>query len=323
MAARAKLEAIHYGVDPRKTHSSKQTVKLPETVSELADRYIEQHLKKNVRRWKTAKGEIECHIRPHLGDLRLDEIERGHVREMLRAIEPIFPVAANRALQRLRALFNWAVQHDFTTVNPTIGIKRPTKEKPKERILSDDELVGVWNACDVLHFPAKEYFRFMILCGQRRDDVRCMRWREIDLENGNWVIPGSRYKNGRAHLVPLTEDMTRLLRELPVKECGGYVFSTTGGKSPYSNLQKPKQILDRNCDIEPWTIHDLRRTLRTGLSRLGTRPDVSERVIGHMVGGILGITYDHYEFRSEKIAALRAWGEHVKSCVKEARLKIS
>tara|TARA_R110000787_G_scaffold20785_50_gene61839 strand:+ start:3331 stop:4524 length:1194 start_codon:yes stop_codon:yes gene_type:complete len=316
-AARATLETIHAGDDPRRKRLAPAAVTLPKTVGDLADRYIEQYLKKQVRRWKTANGEIECHIRPRIGHLRLDEIERAHVREMLAAIEPKFPVAANRALQRLRALFNWGAEHDLAPSNPTVGIRRPTKEKPKDRTLSDDELVAVWNACDSLSYPAKEYFRFMILCGQRRDDVRLMQWREIDLERGDWVIPGARYKSGRAHLVPLTADMIALLRELPFRNNGGYVFSVSGGETPYTNLQKPKKVIDTSCDIEPWTIHDLRRTLRTGLSRLGIRPDISERVIGHTVGGILGQTYDHYEFRSEKLSALEAWGELVGFSVDE------
>ena len=314
-AARSMLETIHAGDDPRHKRPVLATVTLPDTVGELADRYVEQYLKKQVRRWQAAKGEIECHIRPRVGHLRLDEIERAHVREMLAAIEPDFPVAANRALQRLRALFNWAAENDLAPSNPTIGIRRPTKERPKDRVLSDGELAVVWNACDVLSHPAKEYFRFMILCGQRRDDVRLMHWREIDLDRGDWVIPSARYKSGQAHLVPLTGDMIALLREFPSKDDGGYVFSVTGGETPYTNLQKPKRAIDKTCDIDSWTVHDLRRTLRTGLSRLGIRPDISERVIGHTVGGILGQTYDHYEYRTEKLAALGAWCEFVNSSV--------
>ena len=121
-------------------------VRLPGTVGDLCDRYVAQHLKKNVRRWEAAEGEIENHVKPHLGALGLGEIERGHVRAMLAAIEAQYPVAANRALQRLRALFNWAIEQDLAITNPTGGIKKPTKEKPRSRTLSDDELAAVWQS---------------------------------------------------------------------------------------------------------------------------------------------------------------------------------
>ena len=115
----------------------------------------------------------------------------------------------------------------------------------------------------------------------------------------------------------LTAAMVALLEDLPFK--AGYVFSASGGEKPYANVVKPKRTLDRRSDVTSWTLHDLRRTLRTGLSRLGIRPDISERVIGHSVGGRLGQTYDTHEFRAEKLAALTAWGAHVNDVVEGRR----
>jgi len=316
-AARTKLEAIDNGEDPRPRKKSKAAaagaVALPSTVGDLADRYIEQHLKRNVRRWKAAEGEIDNHIRPHLGKLRLDKITRAHVRQMLTAIEPEAPVAANRALARCRALFTWGAERDLVAGDPTLGIKRPTKEKPVQRILSDAELAAVWRASEQLGYPAREYLRSVILNGQRRDDVRLMHWSEIDLERRDWTIPPERYKANRPHLVPLTKAMVVLLEAMPFKDKGGFVFSAKGGETPYANLQKPKATLDKESKVTEWTLHDLRRTLRTGLSRLGIRPEVSERVIGHAVGGRLGRTYDVHEYRAEKLAALEAWDAHLRA----------
>ena len=312
--ARAGLEKLDLGIDPRvgMRAAKAATVNLPGTVGALCDRYVEQYLKKKVRRWEAAKGEIENHIKPHVGALPLDEIERGHVREMLAAIEAKYPVAANRALQRLRAVFNWAVEHDLATTNPTLGIKRPTKERPVSRVLSDGELAAVWKACVGLGYPAQQYVRFLILTGQRRDDVRLMHWSEIDLDldRAGWTIPAERYKGARAHLVPLTGTMIEMLEEMPFRDRVGYVFSASGGEKPYSNVVKLKRVIDTASEVTGWTLHDLRRTLRTGLSRLGVRPDISERVIGHAVGGTLGQTYDTHGYRAEKLAALEAWDKH-------------
>lgn len=309
--AEAAVRAIGRKEDPAPRRRDDHTLALPGTVGALCDAYIEQYLKKRVRRWKAAEGEINNHIRPHLGSVLLDKIERAHVRQMVTAIEPEYPVAANRALARLRAVFNWGLENDLCSTDPTRGIKKPTRERPVSRTLSDDELAAVWKACDSLRYPARELMRMLILTGQRRDDVRCMTWDELDLRMRNWVIPASRYKGDRPHLVPLTDAMVALLKDLPFKDRGGYVFSLSAGEVAYGNLVKPKRKLDKASGVTGWTLHDIRRTVRTGLSRLGTRPDIAERVIGHSVGGRLGETYDLYSYRDEKLAALGAWGAHV------------
>ncbi|MCH8112780.1 MAG: integrase arm-type DNA-binding domain-containing protein, partial [Proteobacteria bacterium] len=209
--ARAELEKIAAGTDPRDGRRARRTISLPGTVGEMCDRYVDQHLKPNVRRWRAAEGEIDNHIRPRLGALRLDQITRGHVHEMLAEIKPEFPVAANRALQRLRAVFNWAVERDLVPGNPTLGIKKPTREQPVARTLTGDELAAVWKACDKLDSPAREFIRFLILSGQRREEVRLMHSSEISLSKRAWVIPAARFKADRDHLVPLTETMAAML----------------------------------------------------------------------------------------------------------------
>ncbi len=308
-AAEGIVRAVGRGEDPQK----KAPLEVPETVGDLCSKYVEQYLKKHVRKWKAAEGEIENHIRPKLGTVRLEKVSKAHVRQMVGGIEVKYPVAANRALTRLRAIFNWGLEEDFCLVDPTRGVKKPTKEKPTARVLTDEELGKVWTACDALEFPAREYMRLLILSGQRRDDVRCVPWAEIDTKMMNWVIPAERYKSARPHLIPLTELMLVLLQASPVKE--GFIFSLTNGGKPYGNLVKPKRTLDKASEVTGWTLHDVRRTVRTGLSRLGFRPDIAERVIGHSVGGRLGETYDVYSYRDEKLKALEAWGTHVAEIV--------
>ncbi len=312
--ARDQFEAVAMGRDPaaeKRLAKGRQTIALPTTVGELCDRYIDLHLKPNVRRWENARGEINNHIRPRLGSLALTALTRAHVREMARDIGEAYPVAANRALTRLRAVLNWAVAEDLVEANVAAGIKRPTREYPVDRILSDTELRAVWDASDGLKFPGREFTRLLILSGQRRDDVRLMRWDEIDLDNKGWTIPADRYKSRRPHLVPLPDMMVEILNELPFSDAGGYVLSLDGGLKPYGNVQNPKGALNEAAHVTGWTWHDLRRTFRTGLSRLGVRRDIAERVIGHSVGGRLGQTYDLYEFADEKRQALDAWARHV------------
>ena len=155
------------------------------------------------------------------------------------------------------------------------------------------------------------------MSGQRRDDIRLMHWGEIDLKTRAWVIPAERYKGRRSHLVPLSAVMVEILEGLPFKDKGGYVLSLDGGGRAYSNVQRPKTALDTAAKVTGWTWHDLRRTTRTGLSRLGIREDVAARVIGHAVGGRLGATYNLHQFAEEKRAALEAWAQHVQGLAAE------
>ena len=319
--ARGQFEAVAKGRDPaaekRATKGTGQAIALPTTVGGLCDRYVELHLKPNVRRWENARGEIDNHIRPRLGNLALTALTRAHVREMARDVGEAHPVAANRALTRLRAVLNWAVAEDLVEANVAAGIKRPTRESPVDRILSDTELRAVWKATDTLNYPGREFARLLILSGQRRDDVRLMRWDELDLESCAWTIPASRFKSRRSHLVPLPDAMVEIIEGLPSNDEDGFVLSLDGGGRPYGNVQRPKGALDKAAKVTGWTWHDLRRTMRTGLSRLGIRRDVAELVIGHSVGGRLGQTYDLYEFADEKRHALDAWARHVQGLAAE------
>ena len=292
--------------------------RVPETLGGLCDLYIERHLKSKVRRWENnAKPEIENHIRPRLGNLALEALTRAHVREMIREVAEDYPVAANRSLGRLKAILNWAVAEDLVKANVAAGIKRPTREKPVDRILSDAELRAIWKATEALEYPAREFASLLILSGQRRDDVRLMRWEEIDLEGRIWVIPADRYKSRRPQLVPLPDAMIDIIERLHYKKNGRFALSLNGGEKPYSNVTKPKSTVDKAAKVTGWTWHDLRRTMRTGLSRLGIREDIAERTIGHAVGGRLGLTYNLYDYADEKRLALEAWAAHVQGLQSE------
>ncbi len=189
--ARTEAEGAVRAVGRKEDPQEKPEIDVPQTVGELCTKYVEQRLKKHVRKWKAAEGEIENHIRPKLGSTRLDKISKGHVRQLITGIATKYPVAANRILSRLRAVFNWGMQEDLCNVDPTRGVKKPTREKPTARILTDEELKAVWNACNTLAYPARQYMQLLILSGQRRDDVRCISWPEVDRKSMAWVIPAS------------------------------------------------------------------------------------------------------------------------------------
>ena|ERR1700731_4708281 len=151
------------------------------------------------------------------------------------------------------------------------------------------------------------------MVGQRLQETARATWNEIDLDKGIWSISGDRMKTGSAHLVPLAPGVLALLRGIP-RGSGPFIFSSCGGRKPISGFSKLKARIDAVIPeaIAPWRFHDLRRTLRTGLSMLGVADVVSELVIAHAQKG-LHSTYDRYSYLLEKRDALTRWEGHLRA----------
>lgn len=209
-----------------------------------------------------------------------------------------------------RACFNWALDRKLVSANPFAQV--PTDDfraVARDRVLTDMELAAVWHAA-----PAGVYgsiVRLLILIGQRRTEVAGMAWAEISADGETWTIPGQRTKNGQAHIVPLSEGTRSLL---PTRG-DGLVFPGRAG--PFNGFSKGKTALDLASGVKDWRLHDLRRTLATGLQRLGVRLEVTEAVLNHVSGsraGIVGI-YQRYDWHKEKRDALNAWSNHIQLIV--------
>ena len=234
------------------------------------------------------------------------------------------PILANRVLAALRKLFNWALERDLVETNPCDRVKPPASEKARDRVLSDDELRALWKAADDLAWPFGRHLQMLILTGQRRDEVAGMKWREIS--GDTWTLPRDRAKTDKAHEVPLSPPALSILETLPKIEGAAHVFTTTG-KTPISGFGKPKatmhdkmvEILRKEAEergddpdaieVAPWRLHDIRRTVASGMARLGINIAVIEKVLNHTSGtfaGIVGV-YQRHEFTEEKRRALEAW----------------
>ena len=192
-------------------------------------------------------------------------------------------------------------------------MKPLSKERSRERVLSDDELGALWAACDAEGYPFGDCMKLLILSGQRRAE---MRWSEIDLEKRLWTLPSQRAKNGRQHTVPITDATLDVLRRVPRFLGSDYVFTTTG-KSPVSGFGRVKKRLDKALPegSEPWIIHDLRRTMSTNMAMMGVPQPVTEALLNHKTGVVSGVAaiYNVYSYADEKREALHRWNQHLKS----------
>jgi integrase len=231
-------------------------------------------------------------------------------------------VYANRMQKRLQALFNWAVAKRIIEKSPIAGMPLPTVEKSRDRFLGDKEIVWFWQACEEIGWPFGPLFQLLLLTGQRRDEVGQMEWAELDLDKAIWTQPARRAKNGREHIVHLSEQALAVLKPLP-RIGRRYVFSrdadnfVTGFSWAKGNLDEAMAKAADCSAIPRFTLHDLRRSAATGMASINIAPHVVERILNHTGGTIRGVAaiYNKAQYLPEREQALKAWGNYVEALV--------
>jgi integrase len=218
------------------------------------------------------------------------------------------PIMANRLLSLITKIFNWALKEELIESSPAMQIDRPGKETERERSLSADEIKTVWAAFGKLGYPFGPLFKMLLVTGQRRGEIAGMKWSEINGEG--WRLPGERTKNGKGHLVPLSSLAREILKDIP--QIGELVFRSRTD-TPLQGWNKPvKRLL---CEpIEPWRLHDLRRTFATHLRSLGVDRLVVSKLLNHAEAGITHI-YDRYSADPEKSAAVERWANRLREII--------
>lgn len=291
------------------------------TLGEMIPDYIEKYAKVHNRDWKRKQALLEKFAT--LCDKRIDQIKRADVVKACDVIHKSAPTSANRALAHLKHLMGWCVERGMIEANPIAGMKPLSKERPRERVLTDNELGALWAVCGDEGYPFGDCMKLLMLSGQRRAEVAEMRWSELDLEKRLWTLPSSRAKNGKQHTVPITDAMLEVLRKTPRFFNSDYVFTTTG-KTPVSGFGRVKDRLDKALPegTEPWIIHDLRRTMSTNMAMLGVPQPVTEALLNHKTGVVSGVAaiYNVYSYADEKREALSLWNSHVNKIINETIL---
>jgi integrase len=327
--ATAALERVREGIDPAEEKRARRDLRTPETdtFDAVAHDYLERHVRKNNREstFLEAKRDIERNVLPKWRDRPIASISRRDVLDLIDGIVARgADVQANRTIARLRALFNWAIENDRVAASPVARMKLPTQERARDRVLSDDELRWLWQACEDIGWPFGPLAKLLVLTAQRRDEVAGMTWAEVDFVKRVWTIPRHKAKNDRVHEVQLSDYAIDLLRALP-RIGDGLVFTTTG-ETAVSGFSRSKRRLDaamlkakrvelgaRKSDAIPgWTLHDLRRTAATGMARLNFPPHVVDKILNHVSGTIRGVAaiYNRFAYLDERRAALDAWGNY-------------
>jgi integrase len=338
--ARESLRKAQQGIDPTAERrraeeaaaheAGEAAVRARDTLGSVIDRYLAERAKPRMRPdyYKEASRALLVDVVAALGDRPIRDLTRREIRELIGAI-----VARGRAphaahvLSYLRTALNWAVGQEIIAESRAAGIPDPDprqrQDRERDRVLKDAELGLFWLACDKLGWPFGPLFKLLVLTAQRRDEVAAASWDEFDIAKAVWILPENRTKNGRQHLVHLAPAVTEILAELPRLPGSNLLFTTTG-RTPVSGFGRAKervaalmQELSDDQGIEPFTLHDLRRSAATGMAELGIAHHVLDKVLNHSAGKISGVAriYNRHSYEAERQAALGIWAQHVTGLV--------
>jgi integrase len=320
--AKQTFARVALGEDPAATKAlAKETAAAKLTFGSLANRYLTS--KEGELRPRTI-GAASLHLRSYwkpLHNLPVDSIERATVAGILQdLIARNGRIAAARARSNLSACFAWGMREGLTDSNPVSGTSDPAANvRARERILDSTELKMIWAACENDE-PFGAIIRLLILLGCRRDEIGSLRWSEINFETGALTIPGERTKNHRTLTLTLPAMALNILRAQPRRDGQEFVFGSrrrARGFNAWSHAiaaMHDRVTAANGQPLRPWTPHDLRRSMRSGLGMIGVRPDVAELCVGHAKQGIQAV-YDRYSYGPEIATALLRWSEHIAAIV--------
>jgi integrase len=309
LEAAAAMKARSAGIDPaqaRKAERAKTELAKADTLRSVATAYFERPEAKRLRSIGRIQQIFERLIFPTLGGTPIGDIRRSDVIRLIDHVETKSgPRMADYMAACLQRLFNWYAIREETFQSPIprgLPKRYDTVEHARERTLTDDELRIVWATAENWDGPFGSFIQFSLLTACRRSEAAEMVWAELD--GVDWVLPAARNKVKCELVRPLGADALAILAKQPRFADSPYVF-TDGGRYPLNGFTRLKGRFDAKCGVTGWTLHDLRRTARSLMSRGHVPPDHAERVLGHKIGGVRK-TYDRHEFHAEKKAALEA-----------------
>jgi integrase len=313
--ARQRFAQVELGIDPAAERAQARAQAL--TLGVVITRYLDAKgdvLRPNT--FKAAERYFAVHWKP-LHDRPLNAIKRADVAARLQELVKAHGrTAAARARDNLSALYGWAAKEGLCESNPVGATNDPTDGmQARDRVLGDDEIRAIWTACEDDDFG--RIIRLLLLTGCRREEVGGLKWDEVNLGTGVMTIAGTRTKNHRTLELTLPEVAVDILRSQPRRR-EDYVFGVRGGAFSawsYATVKLNARIVAaEGKPLPPWRLHDLRRTMRTNLGKLGVQPHIAELAINHARGNIEAI-YDRHRYQREIAVALARWAAYVLALV--------
>lgn len=322
-AARRKAEIqrgkIANGNDPAGVKQAlRRTPQRRDTVGDLAQDYLEKYAKVKKRSWREDDRMLSVEVLPHWKARSVKSLTRRDVRELVEAIaDGGAPITANRCLALIRKMLNFAIEKDWVDANVASRIEKPGVERSRDRVLTDDDLRQVWQACAHERPAMCALMRLRLVTAQRGGEIAKITWADVE---GDWLtIPASVTKNKKPHRVFLTKTAKDLIDELPRLADSDYLFPGRSGKRPCGDAKKAGQRIAARVWAERQTSdptvarfdfrgHDLRRTASTRMAEAGVPQADIAKVLNHAEGGPRAThVYNRYQYDREKRIALETW----------------
>lgn len=321
--ARQALRSIEEGVDPRAVRR-KASAAPSDAIDDVVKDFIRLYKgRRNHAIRPRTKEENERvlndRIVPHWKGRSMATIRRREIIDFLDEMAVDTPALANRTQGVITTLFDWALDREIIDANPATRLRAPAEKVKRDRALSDADIKTTWKIWEAIGYPWGDLQKLLLLTGQRREEVSAMSWPEIDLDEKEWTVPAERTKSNRENIVPLSNQAVAVLKAIDRLK-GNYVFSTGNGEKHVKGYSKAKRKTDdaiaklvkasKAEKVEPWRWHDLRRTMKTGMSKLRVSEFVSELVLNHAMPGLEGV-YNVHSYEEEKREALQTWANYV------------
>lgn len=284
-------------------------------VADAVDAFVEASSQKNKPRtvydYKRLLGR---HLSARLGARSLDSLGTRDIATIIDGLRAT-PMEQNHAHSAIGIFLRWCVRRGYIDASPAERLQLPARTKPRARVLSDAELVAVWN-CAAGIFGS--IVRLCILLGQRRSEIAALKWEWIDDKNRLITLPPEHVKNNRSHTFPYGQLAAQLLDSTPI--AGPHVFRGRKPANHFAGWSQCKSRLDKAIEtagyrLAPWTLHDPRRTFATNLAALAVPVPVTERLLNHVSGTVSGVAaiYNKFQYMDEMRAAIALWEQHLGS----------
>jgi integrase len=310
--ARAKWreakEAAAKGEDPtwqRPTHSDE--------FGAVALDWLQRDQSTN-RSYDDVRKIIEREVLPFLGGRNIGTIKRRDITSLIDKIHDRGAVIyARRVHAHLHRLFRWSVGRGIIDKNPMEDLPKVGEEVERDRVLTDAELKKIWHASTG---KAGAVVRLLMLTAARKSEISELRWSEVHKEGIH--LTGDRTKNGEARIIPLTKPAAKIISQQPMIQDCAFVFAGRNATTPLNGWSKIKVALDKRSKVQDWRLHDIRRTVATGLQRLGVSLQVVEAILGHTAGSRAGIIkiYQRHTYGDEVRESLELWANQLQKIVK-------
>lgn len=286
-----------------------QAIKFEDALTEFLAGY-----KKKPSTVRTTTRQLNLHFLPRFRHDRLADIQTHQVAKVIDSLDAT-PGEARHAYAAIRLFFKWASRRQYVAVSPCTNMKEPSPPVSRERALTPIELAIVYNAAD--YYPYGTIVRLLILTGQRTNEIASLHASYIDKEARTITLPASLTKNNREHTFPIGKLTLAVLDTIP--ETDGLLFPARGNEERhFSGWSKCKIAFDKLAKLDPFTLHDLRRSLATQWAALGIPIQVTEKYLNHISGSLAGIVgvYNRHSYFKEMEAAVQTWERHMAKILK-------